>query len=402
MIEVAAVRLVAEREVREQARGKVLWVSTVLSIAAVAALVILPHVFGGGTPTYRIAVTSSATAQVRTAITTAVSSAGARPVLVPVADRGAAAALLRGNGKAHADVAVIIDATGGVVLIDRAEAAGSTSRKALVSGAVARTVATAAAVAASGLGASAADALINPRPLPIEHLRPRPGDNTDKGVAVAGAVLFYLLALRYGVGLLMGVVQEKSTRVIEVVLSTVRPIDLLAGKVLGYSVLVFAQAVLLVVTALTSAAAVGSTVLHGGALRTIIEAAIWVVLGFFLYAVLFTAAGALASKTEDAQAAGAPLQLLLLLGYFVSFTGLSDSPSGLVKVMAWIPFTAPMDMPILAAGGGASTWQVAASMLLTVLAIVVCIWASATVFRISVLRTGQRVKLRQLWRERRG
>jgi ABC-2 type transport system permease protein len=251
------------------------------------------------------------------------------------------------------------------------------------------------------LSPAAAQALIAPQPLAVEHLRPVPGDNTDKGVAVAGAVLFYLLVLRYGIGLLMGVVQEKSTRVIEVVLSTVRPVDLLAGKVVGYSLLVFAQAILLVGTALAAAASVGSTVLHAGAVRTILEAAVWVVLGFLLYAVMFAAAGALAAKAEDAQATGAPLQIVLLIGYFVSFTGLSGSPTLPVKVLAWVPFTAPMCMPVLAAGGGASTWQVVLSMLVTAAAIVVCTRLAGVVFHRSVLRTGQRVKVRQLWRERR-
>lgn len=401
MINVAAVRLVAEREVREQARGKVLWVSTLISMIAVAALVVLPHVFSNGTPTYRIAVTGSPTGGVRAAIEDAVASTGARPVLVPAADRAEAAQLLQSKGKQHVDLAVLSAKAGTVVLIDQAQPADSTTRKALAAQAISRSVATAEAVAASRLSPSAAQALIAPRPLPIEHLRPLPGDNTDKGVAVAGAVLCYLLVLRYGIGLLMGVVQEKSTRVIEVVLSTVRPIDLLAGKVVGYSLLVFAQALLLVATALVSAASVGSTVLHAGAVRTIVETSVWVVIGFLLYAVMFAAAGALAAKAEDAQATGAPLQILLLVGYFVSFTGLSGSPSVLVRVLAYVPFTAPMDMPVLAASGGATAWQVVLSMLLTVVAIVVCTRLAAAIFARSVLRTGQRVKVRQLWRERR-
>jgi ABC-2 type transport system permease protein len=116
---------------------------------------------------------------------------------------------------------------------------------------------------------------------------------------------------------------------------------------------------------------------------------------------MFAAAGALAAKAEDAQATGAPLQILLLAGYFVSFSGLGGSPSAVVRVLAWVPFTAPMDMPVLAAAGAASTWEVIASMALTVVAIAVCTRLAAAVFSRSVLRTGQRVKVRQLLRERR-
>ena len=401
MIDTSAVRLVAEREVREQARGRVLWVSTLLSMIAVAALVVIPKLAAGGTPTYRVAVVGSPSADVRSAIAGAVTSAGAKPVLLTVADRAAAVALLRGQQQPHAQLAVVTGPGAGAVLVDEQLPAGSTSRKALVVQAVSRAVATERAVTASGLSRAAAQALIAPTPVPVEHLRPIPGDTTDKGVAVAGAVLFYLLVLRYGIGLLMGIVQEKSTRVIEVVLSTVRPLDLLAGKVVGYSLLVFAQAVLLVATALTAAASVGSNVLHASSVRTLVEAAGWVIIGFLLYAVLFAAAGALAAKVEDAQATGAPLQILLLGGYFVSFSALGGSPSALVRVLAWVPFTAPMDMPVLAASGSARTWQVLASMALTVVATVVCTWLAGAVFRRSVLRTGQRVKVRQLLKERR-
>jgi ABC-2 type transport system permease protein len=401
MIDARVAGLVAEREVREQARGKVLWWSTALSMIAVALIVVLPHVLAGGTPTYRIALSGKPSAAVSAAVAAAVQSTGAKPVLVTVDDRSAAAELLQAKGKTHVELAVLVSGDSSSVLVDQAQPADSTTRKALATEAVARNVATALAIDESGLSASAARALVDPRPLPVDHLRPIPGDNTNRGVAIAGAILFYLLVLRYGIGLMMGVVQEKSTRVIEVVLSTVRPIDLLAGKVAGYSLLVFAQAVLLVGTALVSAASVGSTVLHANAVRTIVEAAVWVVIGFLLYAVAFIAAGSLASKPEDAQAAGAPLQIVLLLGYFVSFSGLGSSPGALVKVLAWVPFTAPMDMPILAAAGAASTWQVVASMAVTMAAIVVCVWLSAAIFGRSVLRTGQRVKVRQLWRDRR-
>ncbi|HXR42673.1 MAG TPA: ABC transporter permease, partial [Acidothermaceae bacterium] len=267
--------------------------------------------------------------------------------------------------------------------------------------AIARAVSIADAVEQNSVAPNVARALTNPTPLPIDSLRPAPASAGKRGVAVATAIVFYILVLRYGFGLLMGVVQEKATRVVEVVLSAVRPVDLLAGKVVGSAVLVLGQAALLAATVLVSARAVGSDLLKSSGAAAIGVAFVWVVLGYLLYSALFTAAGALASKAEDAQSVGLPLQIPLFVGYFASFTALGDgTPSVLVKVLAYIPFTAPMDMPVLAATGGAAGWQIAVSMGIIAVAIVVTMRVAAVLFSRSILRTGRRLKARQILRER--
>jgi ABC-2 type transport system permease protein len=135
----------------------------------------------------------------------------------------------------------------------------------------------------------------------------------------------------------------------------------------------------------------------------LVVAFVWVLLGFFLYAAVFTAAGSLASKSEDAQSVGLPVQIPLFVGYFSAFSALgSGTPSGLVRVLAYIPFTAPMDMPVLAATGGAGPVQVAISMLITLVAIVVTMRLATVIFSRSILRTGRRLKARQILREPRG
>ncbi|PZS33700.1 MAG: hypothetical protein DLM58_07195 [Pseudonocardiales bacterium] len=143
----------------------------------------------------------------------------------------------------------------------------------------------------------------------------------------------------------MGVVQEKSTRVVEVILCTVRPVDLLVGKVLGAAAGGFTQGGLLVATALISAEFVGSNGLEGSGAADIVVVGVWIVIGFLLYAAMFTAANALASQSGDAQSVGLPLQI-----------------------------------PLLTTG--------------------VVLWLASMIFRRSILRTGQWVRLRQLLRER--
>lgn len=412
MIDLRSSRLVAAREIREQARGRALWISLAITVVAVVLVVVLPKVLASGPPTYRIGLATAATssgsnaapsdAALRQAIEAAVAGTGAKAKIVAVDGRDDAAARLRQDGSSHIDIAVLAGSDGGHVLVDRAFPPDSTQRKALAADSIARAVSVANAVAANHVPAAAAQALTNPTPLPIDHLRPAPAPAGKRVVALVGAIVFYILVLRYGFGLLMGVVQEKATRVIEVVLSTTRPLDLLAGKVLGSAVMVFAQAAVLAVAAIVSAEAVGSDILKSSGASAIAVAFVWVVIGYLLYSALFAAAGSLASKAEDAQSVSLPLQIPLFVGYFSSFTVLgSGSPGTFVTVLAYIPFTAPMNMPVLAATGGAAPWQVAVSMLITVATIVLTMRLAAALFSRSILRTGGRLKARQVLAEAR-
>jgi ABC-2 type transport system permease protein len=412
VINLEATRLVAAREIREQARGRALWISLAITVVTVVLVVVLPKVLASGPPTYRIGLTSPAAASpssgvpsgadLRTAIETAVARTGAKAKVVALSGRDDAATRLRAGGSAHIDIAVLESAGKSSVLVDRAFPADSTNRKALATASIARSVSVVEAVAAHHVPADTARALTNPTPLPIDHLRPAPAPAGKRGVALAGAIVFYLLVLRYGFGLLMGVVQEKATRVIEVVLSTTRPLELLAGKVFGSAVMVFAQAAILAVTALVSAEAVGSDILKTSGASAIAVAFVWVVIGYLLYSALFAAAGSLASKADDAQSVSLPLQIPLFIGYFASFTVLgSGTPGTFVKVLGYIPFTAPMNMPVLAATGGAAPWQVVLSMAITVATIAVTMRLAAVLFSRSILRTGGRLKARHVLAEAR-
>jgi ABC-2 type transport system permease protein len=114
---------------------------------------------------------------------------------------------------------------------------------------------------------------------------------------------------------------------------------------------------------------------------------------------MFAAMGSLVSRVEDAQTVGMPVQIPLLIGYMVIFTALgSGSANPLLKVLAYVPFTAPMDMPALMATGGAGWWQVVISMLITVAAIVVMMRLGALIFSRAILRTGKRLRLRSVLR----
>jgi ABC-2 type transport system permease protein len=128
----------------------------------------------------------------------------------------------------------------------------------------------------------------------------------------------------------------------------------------------------------------------------------WFVLGFAFYSCLYAAAGSLGSKTQDAQAVAAPLQILLLILYFVgTFTALSTPDAPLVKVLSFLPFSAPMTMSARAIVGDVPAWQIALSVAITIAGTVFLIRFAGRIYSNAILRTGPRMKFRQAWREAR-
>ncbi|MDQ2729896.1 MAG: ABC transporter permease, partial [Actinomycetota bacterium] len=327
-------------------------------------------------------------------------AAGASVTLLTVPDDAAARAALRTAGPGHA-TAALIGGSAPTVVVDRAFSATATTPTARLAGAIAQQVSVVVAADRTGLSRSQAVALANPQALPVAHLRPAAVSNSKRIPALASAILVFIIVIRYGFGLLASVVQEKSGRVVELLLPTMRPVELMAGKVIGAGVLVFAQTAVLVITALIAAQAVGSPILAGSGAGALAVDFVWVVLGFLFYGFLFAAGGSLASRTEDMQSVGLPLQIPLFVGYFVAFSALgSGSVSPLVQVLAYLPPTAPLDMPVVAAAGAAGALQVVLSMAITVVGIVVAARVSATIFGRAILHTGTRLKAREVLRQR--
>jgi ABC-2 type transport system permease protein len=167
------------------------------------------------------------------------------------------------------------------------------------------------------------------------------------------------------------VLEEKSSRVVEVLLAAVPPTRLLAGKVLGIGLTVFLQASLAVVVAL--------------------------VLGYAFYAWVYAAAGSMASRQDQVQALAFPLGLPVIFGYLISVaTATSGNPSLFFHVLAYLPLTAPFAMPVLVGLGAVSWWQFAASVVISVVCTVGVARAAGRVYRRAILQTGRRVRLREV------
>jgi ABC-2 type transport system permease protein len=228
------------------------------------------------------------------------------------------------------------------------------------------------------------------------------------GIAIALVLLLYMSLLIYGIIMMRSVLEEKTTRTMEVLISSVTPFDLLTGKILGVAATAFTQLLIWIVSLLlllSYGAAVASTMgphspLAGvhipGAL--ILYAVIFFVGGYFLYSAMYAAIGAACSSEHDAQQlqwiATAPLVFTMCIYSLV----LSDPSSTMSIVLSEVPFFAPVLMPLRISLQTPPFWQVALSIVLLFSTTIGAIYASAKVYRIGVLMYGKRPSLPELTR----
>ena len=165
-------------------------------------------------------------------------------------------------------------------------------------------------------------------------------------IAYAGLLLMYIAILSYGSWTLTGVTEEKNNRVVEVLLATLRPWQLLGGKVLGIGILAIGQFVLTIGFAFALVNLTDVLDIPPASARRPALPGLWFILGFAVYSVSYAAAGSLASRPEDAQSAAFPMTMLAVAGFFVSINSLDDPTSMLARVTSFIPFTAPFVVPI--------------------------------------------------------
>ncbi|MEX1288572.1 MAG: ABC transporter permease, partial [Acidimicrobiia bacterium] len=222
----------------------------------------------------------------------------------------------------------------------------------------------------------------------------------------------YVALLLYGTWTLLGVTEEKSSRVVEIILSTTRPASLLGGKVIGIGLVALTQLAIVfaVIGGMLYVLGGGSPDVGGATGGTfdvsiddvsVAQAGIlllWFVIGFSIYNVLFAAIGSLVSRVEDAQSANIPLSLSVVGSLFLSFAALGD-PDGVAAVVGtFIPFSAPFVVPVRFALEGIAPWEVVASIVVSVVAFVVFIRIAGRIYEGAILRTGERVRIRDAWR----
>jgi ABC-2 type transport system permease protein len=203
----------------------------------------------------------------------------------------------------------------------------------------------------------------------------------------------------FGYAVLTGGVEEKQSRVVEVVLSTVRARDLLMGKVLGLGLLGIGQLVVFVGAMLAAATLSDRIQLPSTTPSAIALLAVWFILGFALYTTALGFFGALASRMEEASNAATPVMIVAVVSLTVAVTTVLNEPSGTIAtIFTFLPPTAPFVVPMRAAFGAVSPLEIGLATVITLAAMWALFTVGARIYSGAVLQTVGRTKLRHAWR----
>jgi ABC-2 type transport system permease protein len=349
----SATRLVAQREIEAQIRGKGFWITFAVFVVALMAIAIVPGLLGDDSrPTV-------ATVGPDAARVVAATDLEARPV----ADLDEANALVR-NG----DVPAAVIADPGSATGVRVVALTETPYEII--------------------------ALLAETP-PVDLLTPGAVDPSAVNlVSFLFALVFFVFAM-FGVGIAQSVVVEKQTRIVEILAATVPVRALLAGKIAAHSLLVFAQvATLALLTPLALRAG------DQGLLLSLVAPALgWYVpffiLGFVLLASMWAVAGALVSRVEDLGSSSSLVTMIVMLPYF-AVTFLQENDRAMM-ILSYVPLSAAVAMPVRMFSGEPQAWEPFVSMAVLAAAVVVCVLGAARLYTGALLQTGARIRLRRAW-----
>ncbi|MCK9496095.1 MAG: ABC transporter permease, partial [Dehalococcoidia bacterium] len=249
--------------------------------------------------------------------------------------------------------------------------------------------------AAVGLSLEEAQSLLAPVEVQTETAVPAEPEDDDaevgQGVGALSALALMFALTFYGQWVVVGVIEEKSNRVVEVLLAAVTPSELLVGKVLGIMALALAQvaaaAVAFVVVLLATE---GSEALPSVAVTGLGLAVVWLVIGLLLYNFLYAAVGATVNRPEEATSVTFPLMVPLMGGYFVGLIFIPDNPdSSVARIVSMFPLTAPLTMPSRIASGGGSAVEVVVAMVLALVTLVGVIWLAGRVYSGGILQSSK-------------
>ncbi len=354
---VRAALMVAEREITAQVRSKSFIISTCIMLGLVLVSIVAGYFLGGRDSTTRVAVVPD-TAEV---------VAGVDGIkAVPAADADAATQAVR-DGEAAAAL-LPDDSTLGYRLVALDEEPEE----------VVQTLS------------------VQPK---VQLLDPSDADDGLRAfVALGFGLVFLMSAASFGSTIAQSTVQEKQSRVVELLLAAVPSRALLAGKILGNSVLAFAQTAAIAAMAVVGLVVTGQDDVLGMLGSPLVWFVLFFLVGFVLLASLYAASASLVSRMEDVGTVLMPVTMLVMTPYFlVIFFNDNDF---VLKIMSYVPFSAPVGMPMRLFLGIAQWWEPLLALVLLALTTVGVIAVGARIYQRSLLRVGPRVRLGEVLKER--
>lgn len=380
------VGLVAMREITTRVASKAFRILTAITALIILAVIIVLHIVSSGGPSVdNVGVTDAALGQPLVASASAV---GLNVHTQPVSEADGKAQVQDGK----LDALVALDANGKLTVFFQKSV---DSQLQSATNVLARQVALDEQITRLHGNPAAVDQAVASAKTSVVTLIPQPQYNTQGiGIGIAAGALIYMTLLTLGQMVAQGVVEEKSSRVVELLLSTVRPWQLMAGKVLGIGAVGLIQVLVYGIVGLVAGSIFGVLPDISAAGSAVVGLIVWYILGFLLYSLAFAGAGALVSRQEDAAGVVTPILMFVIAAWVVGITLVPSDPNNTVAlVLSLIPMFAPTLMPMRIAMGVVPFWQYGLAVVLTAALIPAMLWLAGRIYRNGVLRTGARVKL---------
>ena len=382
--------LVTRREWNQRARTRAFQISTIVSVAIVVVLIMVPEMYGGGDrPTRTVGLVGESSSQLPALVRASGEQLDINVKTRAFADEATGRAAL-GSGDASV---LLVDQQRLVWKAEADEQLRTAVRSAV--GVLERQQ----AIDEIGLTPEQAQRLQQPPELRSTSLEPATTEQTSRAdLGRIGVVLLFMAIAFYCAFVLTGVVEEKSSRVVEVLLSRMRPTELLAGKIFGIGLVGLAQLAVVIGAGLVALSFSDNTLAPKTTPSTLGWIVFWFILGYAFYSVLYATAGSLVSRQEETQSLQLPMTGLLFVAYILAFVA-TESPDGAAALLGSLfPATAPMVMIVRIAHGGVPWWQIVLSVALTVAAVYGLVLAAGRIYAGGLLRFGGRVRLREAWR----
>jgi ABC-2 type transport system permease protein len=380
--------LVARREIMVRGRTKGYRFGLLATVLLVVVLASLPRLLGGGSD-YGIGLVGARGGQLQAAL--AQQDAQQKDLTITLRSYPDEAAARRAIADGQVDAAVV-DNTRVVskTVIDQGLS--------VVLDTAHRIVTAQENLRAAGLDPATVGRAMQVTPLTEATLN---GDGKDAGfrlgLALTLVVILFLLVIQACTMVAMGVVEEKGSRIVEILLTSLRPWQLLAGKTIGMGVLGLIQVLLIAVVGLTAAQVSGAIPeLPEGTYGVVASAIVWFLLGYAFYAAMYAAIASLVSRQEDVGGVLTPATMLLMSSYVVGFIAAQNPDGTLSRVLSIVPPFSALVMPVRSAVITVPAWQIGLAMGLMVLAAVAVLFVGGRVYQRAVLRTGARVRLREV------
>jgi ABC-2 type transport system permease protein len=376
-----AVLLVARRETLIRLRSRFFRVGTAVMVGIVVIGVVGYSLVGGRTTSLDVGFTSASAALEQDFIATATTMG--QPVTVStVADEASGRAQVSAGSL---DALVTGSSTAPTVVVQK-------SAPLVVQTALERAVLS-ARFTALGIPPGVLATVTSGLQAPVDTLQPRnAGLTEDRVVGLGVAILLFITLGLYGSQMAQGVVEEKATRIMEIMLATVPPSQLLAGKIIGIGVVALLQ--LGIVAAATVISVSATNVMSTPALgvTAVLGYLVWFLLGFLLFAAGYATLASLVSRPEEVQSAVTPVAVFQIASYLLAYLALANSESPVVTIFSMLPPFSPILMPVRTTGSDVPVWQIGLALVLAVAAIVGLIRLAGRIYANSAMRIGSRVR----------